>query len=158
MRHDRDSRSGGPVASTRWAVVACVCMVGSMSCGGGSPAAPAAPSPPAAAASPLVVLDAATFDVRVLANPRPSLVEFFSPTCPACQAMTPTVERLARSFEGRALVGTVDVTQEPALSAAYRVSAVPTFAFFVGGVEVSRQVGTTSYADLATRLQALISG
>ncbi len=70
--------------------------------------------------------------------------------------MVPIVTRLAGDFSGRALVGTVDTGQQPDLSHTYGVSAVPTFVFFKGGREVSRQVGTTTYEDLAARLDALV--
>ncbi len=70
--------------------------------------------------------------------------------------MVPIVTRLAADFEGRALVGTVDVSVQGALSHEYGVTAVPTFVLFESGSEVSRQVGTTSYEDLAAKLAALI--
>jgi thioredoxin 1 len=72
--------------------------------------------------------------------------------------MVPIVTRLAGDFAGRALVATVDVTTQGALSNAYSVRAVPTFVFFKDGREVSRQEGTTSYQDLAGKLQALLDG
>ena len=71
--------------------------------------------------------------------------------------MVPIVTQLASDFAGRALVGTVDVTLQMALSRAYGVESVPTFVFFKHGREVSRQVGTTSYEDLAAKLTALIA-
>jgi thioredoxin 1 len=70
--------------------------------------------------------------------------------------MGPIVARLASDFEGRALVGQVNVTEEADLTRAYGVSATPTFVFFKGGREVARQAGQTTYEDLAGRLQALI--
>jgi thioredoxin 1 len=70
--------------------------------------------------------------------------------------MVPIVTQLAADFDGRALVGTVDVTTQGTLSRAYGVTAVPTFVFFKGGREASRQSGTTTYEDLAGKLQALV--
>jgi thioredoxin 1 len=72
--------------------------------------------------------------------------------------MVPIVTQLARNFDGRALVGAVDVTTQGGLALDYGVNAVPTFVFFKQGREVSRQVGTTTYADLAGKLQALLAG
>ncbi len=70
--------------------------------------------------------------------------------------MVPIVTQLATEFSGRALVGTVHVVEQPALSRSYGIEAVPTFVFFKGGREVSRQVGTTGYQDLAGQLTALV--
>ena len=69
--------------------------------------------------------------------------------------MVPIVTQLATDFQGRALVGTVDVQVQTALAGRYGVSRVPTFVFFAKGQEVSRQSGTTTYEDLAGKLQAL---
>ena len=71
--------------------------------------------------------------------------------------MVPIVTQLATAFDGRALVGTVDVNAQGALTRAYGITSVPTFVFFKGGREVSRQSGTTTYADLAGKLQALLA-
>jgi thioredoxin 1 len=71
--------------------------------------------------------------------------------------MVPIVTQLATDFDGRALVGTVDVSQQRPLARAHSVNSVPTFVFFKGGREVSRQVGTTSYSDLAAKLEALVT-
>ncbi len=71
--------------------------------------------------------------------------------------MVPIVTQLAADFQGRALVGTVDVQVQSALTSRYGVSRVPTFVFFQKGREVSRQVGETTYQDLAGKLQALLA-
>ncbi len=71
--------------------------------------------------------------------------------------MVPIVTRLATEYDGRVLVGTVDVNTQSALVRAYSVTLVPTFVFFKGGREVSRQTGATTYEDLAARLQTLVA-
>ncbi|HXY39267.1 MAG TPA: thioredoxin family protein [Vicinamibacteria bacterium] len=69
--------------------------------------------------------------------------------------MVPIVTQLSADFQGRALVGTVDVQVQTALASRYGVTRVPTFVFFQKGQEVSRQSGVTTYQDLAGKLQAL---
>jgi thioredoxin 1 len=71
--------------------------------------------------------------------------------------MVPIVTRLAADYDGRALVGTVDVNTQASLVRAYSVTIVPTFVFFKGGREVSRQTGVTTYEDLAGKMQALLA-
>lgn len=71
--------------------------------------------------------------------------------------MVPIVTQLAAEFDGRALVGTVDVNTQAALTRNHGVALVPTFVFFKNGREASRQTGTTSYEDLAGKLQALVA-
>ncbi len=71
--------------------------------------------------------------------------------------MVPIVTQLASDFDGRALVGTVDVNTQGSLARAYGITSVPTFVFFKNGREASRQSGTTTYEDLAGKLQALLA-
>ncbi len=71
--------------------------------------------------------------------------------------MGPIVNRLATDFDGRAVVGMVNVNEQGALTRAYSVTATPTFVYFKGGREVARQVGQTTYEDLAGKLQALLA-
>ena len=71
--------------------------------------------------------------------------------------MVPIVTQLASDFDGRALVGTVDVNAQAALSRTHGITVVPTFVFLKGGREVSRQTGVTTYEDLAGKLQALVA-
>ena len=85
-----------------------------------------------------------------------SLVDFYHPACPHCQAMAPVVEQLARDFEGQAVVGKVDVTAEQALAAAWRVRAYPTFVVVREGQEHSRFLGETSHAQLAGMVRAAL--
>ncbi len=70
--------------------------------------------------------------------------------------MVPIVTQLATDFTGRALVGTVDVSQQRPLAQSYGVKSVPTFVFFKAGREVSRQVGTAGYDELAAKLSGLL--
>jgi thioredoxin 1 len=125
-------------------------------CGGSG--SPASSSSPTSASDPRVVtLTAGTFDALVLAGSRPSLVEFLSPTCSHCQAMAPVVSRLAADFEGRALVGGVNVLDEGGLAQRYGVTGVPTFVFCRDGREAARVVGETSYENLAATLRGLLN-
>ena len=71
--------------------------------------------------------------------------------------MVSIVTRLATDFDGRAVVGSVDVNTQAVLARNYGVAYVPTFVLFRNGREVSRQTGTTTYDDLAGKLQALVN-
>jgi thioredoxin-like negative regulator of GroEL len=71
--------------------------------------------------------------------------------------MVPIVTQLASDFDGRALVGTVDASTQSTLTSAYGITSVPSFIFFKNGREVSRQVGTTTYGNLADKMQTLVT-
>ena len=75
-----------------------------------------------------------SFDREVLNSDLPVLVEFYTNWCPGCRTVEPALERLAGEFAGRARVVKVNVEEEPLLADRFEVSAVPTLAFFKGGL------------------------
>jgi thioredoxin 1 len=107
--------------------------------------------------SAITALTGANFDALALQRSGAVMVEFYRPTCPHCQAMAPIVERLAKDYASRALVGQVNTDVASALPTRYQIEYVPTFVFFKNGREISRSVGETSYAALATALDAAIA-
>jgi thioredoxin 1 len=123
--------------------------------GGGSPAGASNPLPPPAAGSgAAVALDASNFDSVVTGGV--CLVEFFHPACSHCQNMEPIVEQLATSFDGRAVVGKVDVTASPELARTWGVRGYPTFVVVRDGRELSRSLGEQTYDQLATIVLAAL--
>lgn len=75
-----------------------------------------------------------TFRQKVLESEVPVLVEFYTPWCPGCRAVRPVLESLAGEFEGKARIVQVNVEDEPLLGREYVITAVPTLAFFKGGL------------------------
>jgi thioredoxin 1 len=144
-----------------WAALISIALV-APACGGSSPAGPSAPTPtpspaPAPTTSAVVALTASNFADVVLSGRNVCMVEFFSPTCPHCQAMEPIIERLAADFRGRAVVGKLNVDTEPALVTEWGIRGWPTFVIAKGGRELSRQLGTTTYDELARMLNAALA-
>ncbi len=114
--------------------------------------------PTSAGPADVVALTPENFSELVLETNRSSMVEFYSPRCPHCQAMEPVVDALATEFRGSALVGQVNTDLYGGLASAYGVGGVPTFVFFRAGREVRRRVGETTQADLAQLLRATMAG
>ena len=81
------------------------------------------------------------FEEMVIKNDKPVLVDFFADWCGPCRAVAPIIEELAGSFEGKALVGKLDVDANPNIAGKYEVMSIPTVILFDKGVEVDRQIG-----------------
>jgi thioredoxin 1 len=124
--------------------------------GGGSPTSSSDPTPATPAGpSAITILDSSNFDA-VVSETDVCLVEFFHPSCSHCQRMQPIVEQLAGAFDGRAVVGQVDVTASPEITSAWGVRGYPTFVFLKDSREFDRELGEQSYETLATILQTAL--
>ena len=94
----------------------------------------------------------ASFDAAV-AGDKPVLVDFFATWCGPCRMIAPSVEQLAAEFEGRAVVGKVDVDEEPGLAQRFGVMSIPTLIVLQGGKVVEQAVGARGKADIAAMLE-----
>jgi len=103
-----------------------------------------------------IELNENNFDEIVLKSEQPAMVDFWAVWCAPCRAIAPFVEQIASEFEGRAVVGKVDIEQSPEIANRYGIRNIPTILFFKGGAIVNKQVGLTSKAALANMLNALL--
>lgn len=101
------------------------------------------------------ITSVADFESRALRAARPVLVDFYSNSCPPCRTLAPTIDKLAKQYQGRAVVCKVDVTQLPQLATRYGIEGIPTVLFLKDGREVQRLVGAHPQGTYARILDAL---
>ena len=101
----------------------------------------------------VVHFDEKTFDEAVRGE-KPVLVDFWATWCGPCRMIAPAVEEVAADFEGRAVVGKVDVDEQGELAMRYGVMSIPTVIFFKDGKEIDRKVGVMPEAAYTAVLDA----
>lgn len=69
------------------------------------------------------------------------MVDFWAEWCGPCRMLGPLIEDLADKYEGKAVVGKVNVDEEQELAIRYQVMNIPTVIFFKDGKEIDRKVG-----------------
>lgn len=83
----------------------------------------------------------ANFDSLVLQSDKLSIIDFWATWCPPCIALGPTIDALARDFEGQVNVGKLNTDENPQVSVAYGVTNLPCVLFIRNGVVVDKMVG-----------------
>ncbi|EPD28491.1 thioredoxin [Capnocytophaga granulosa] len=98
----------------------------------------------------------ASFDEVVLKSDKPVLVDFWATWCGPCRMLGPVIEELATEYEGRVVVGKVDVDNNQEFAAKYGVRNIPTVLVFKDGEVVGRQVGVAAKKTYTDALDSLL--
>lgn len=90
---------------------------------------------------------------RLVASGAPALVEFYSPTCPHCQALEPTIEELAREWGNRATIAQLDISEHPKTGRDWNIMGTPTVLIFNGNEPTARLTGVQPKRQYVSELQ-----
>ena len=96
--------------------------------------------------------DTAAFEAAI-AGDKPVLVDFWATWCGPCRMIAPVIEEIAAEFEGKAVVGKVDVDEEPGLAQRYGIMSIPTLMVMKGGKVVEQAVGARGKQDIAAMIE-----
>ncbi|WP_129644754.1 thioredoxin family protein [Peristeroidobacter agariperforans] len=104
-----------------------------------------------------VAVTDASFNEQVLAASGPVLLKFEADWCGPCQAMKPMIADIARDYDGRLTVATMDVDANSQTPYRFGVRGVPTVLLFKGGEVIGQKVGLPRKAELTALLDAKLS-
>ena len=94
------------------------------------------------------------FQNEVLSSDKVSVLDFWAEWCGPCRVVGPIVEELATEYNGQAVIGKVNVDENPEISAKYGIRNIPTILFIKNGEVVDKQVGAVPKSMLEDKLKA----
>jgi thioredoxin 1 len=96
----------------------------------------------------------ANFEELVINSKVPVLVDFWAEWCGPCRMVGPVVDELAKEYDGKAVIGKVDVDHNPRIATEYGIMSIPALLFFKDGQLVDKQVGAVPKHVLSGKLDA----
>ena len=94
--------------------------------------------------------------VEILASDKPVMIDFWATWFGPCRMLAPTVEEIAKEYEGKAVIGKCNVDEASETPMKYGIRNIPTLLFFKGGQLVDRLVGAVPKNEITAKLDALL--
>jgi thioredoxin 1 len=94
------------------------------------------------------------FEEEVLKSTEPVLVDFWAEWCMPCRMLAPTIEKIAKDYQGKVKVGKIDTDANRDISLKYSISAIPTVILFKDGQVAQKFVGLRHERDFKEALDS----
>ncbi len=92
-------------------------------------------------------------DVIEASNNKPVLVDFFATWCGPCKSQGPIVDELAKELGADAVIGKIDVDENPDSAQKFQVMGIPALKIFRNGEVVEEFTGLQQKDTLAEALK-----
>ncbi len=96
------------------------------------------------------------WEALVLESQLPVPVDLRAERRGPCKMIAPSVHEMAEEFDGKLMVGKVDVDNAPNIAMKYGIRSIPALIFFKGGQPVDQIVGAVPKGVLKSKIEAVL--
>lgn len=105
----------------------------------------------------ILELTSSKWDSEVLNSKGITIVDFWAPWCGPCRIIAPTIEELAKEYEGKIKVGKLNTDENPEIATRYGIMGIPTIMFFKDGQRVDQVVGVVPKSVLKSKIDTILN-
>ena len=104
----------------------------------------------------LLEITEANFDELVVNQDKIAVLDLWAEWCGPCRMIGPHIAEMAEEFDGKAVIGKVDIDSNPAIAQRYSVMNIPTVLYLKNGEIVDKVIGAVPKKKLVAALEKLL--